>query len=631
MSERDDPKRLDVPDRGGPGPSEEAVSLDSVEAVLIEHYSRLVRLAYLTLSGDRGRHRRVLDAHRIVQRALPRLARRVRVGAAGDIYGWLRAHVIRSALRAGTLHGVPTVVGLRLFPRAGGVAELDLDRRLAAMTPPTRASYALLVLEGMSEAEAGRVTGDPAAARTARLLRERLGPGGERALESSEFDPCVVQTTPDDLLRRRRNGRLVAVAGAMAVLTGCAVLAAQLLRPAPSTPANPAAGRPAASVALDPRHLIRGDADTWADTSRVDLTAWPARGDLVGDDGLLSRALRVWDHPAPSVRRTIAPGATAEGPARSPRLLYAGEMQKYRIVVFHDGERIIRYTEPTRTGGTEVTLDIALADGSNVTDGSALTLLRGSSSARYLLAPWISEIGLRDLRAPDHLPKPLRVAGGVTQSVPIPPKKGCGTWPALQLRSSAKIVENHRFLLTDLGALSPAHLTYQPLPGGGDRKRPGVRPVEATGSAALLAWSKTSCDLPQLESGVRAVNTWDFAGQQLPGGGRGTWSCMRADTWQGPGRIIIGMRPDGGRPLEAGAARNTADCSRFGQHLVASMIYRDGDGNRYLLAAGSRGVTSLTAGGKTSSTRTLVVRNPATTTVEARTRTGLLISPPGTG
>ncbi|MEU5820504.1 hypothetical protein ABZ798_05190 [Streptomyces sp. NPDC047803] len=628
MSERGERKRRGAQDRGGPEPSGRPVPLERVEAVLIEHYARLVRLAYLTLSGDRGRHRRVLDAHRIVQRAMPRLKRRVRIGADEDVYDWLRTRVVRAALGAGTLRGVPAVLGLRLFPRAGGVAELDLDRRLAATEPPTRAAYALMVLEGMSEAEAGGVTGDLAAARTARLLHERLGAEGERALASGEFDPCVVQATPDDLLRRRRDGRLAA-AGALVVLAGCAVLAVQLPRPAPSAPAVPAAGQPGASAALDPRHLVRADADLWADTSRVDLTAWPARGDLVADDSLLGRALRVWDHPAPSVRRTIAPGATAEGPARSPRLLYAGELQKRRIVLFHDGARIVRYTEPSGAGDQEATLDVALADGSGVTDGSALTLLRGATSARYLLAPWISAAGLRDLRDPDHLPEPLRVTGGVTQPVPLPPEKGCGTWPALQLRSSSKIVENHRFLLTDLGELSPAHLTYQPLPGSGDRKR-GARPVEATGSAALTAWSTTSCELPRLDSGIRAVNTWDFAGQQLPGGGRGTWSCVRADTWQGPGQVVIGMRPDSGRPLEAGAARHTADCSRFGQHLVASVVYRDGDGNRYLLAAGSRSVTGLTGGGKTASGHTLAVRNPANTTVEARTATGLRLSPPGT-
>ncbi|MEW1887899.1 hypothetical protein [Streptomyces sp. NPDC085659] len=632
MSERDEPALPRAADRRGPTPSADRIPLDRVEAVLIEHYPRLVRLAYLTLPGDRGRHRRVLDAHRIVQRALPRLARTVRVDPEADVYAWLRTRIVRAALSAGTLRGVPAVVGLRLFPRAGGVAELELDRSLSAMTPPARAAYALFVLEGLPDAEVARMTDDPEAVRSAHALRERLGADGERALTSTEFDPCVVQTTPDDLLRRRRNHRLTAAACGLAALAGCVVLTAQLMRPATTALADPAAGPGAASAALDPRHLVRTDPESWADTSRVDLTAWPARGSLAGDEGLLSRALRVWSHPAPSVRRSVAPGATDEGPARSPQLLYAGELEGRRIVLLHDGRRTVRYTEPVRSGTGGATLDIARADGSGVTDASALVLVRGSSSARYLLAPWISESGLRDLRAPDRFPEPLRTDGGVTPAVPLPPDKGCGAWPALQLRSSSRIVENHRFLLTDLGGMAPAHLTYQPLPGSGKKTRAAARPVEATGRDALLAWSGTSCTLPGLDAGVRAVNSWDFAGQRLPGGGGGTWSCVRADTWQGPGQVVLGMRPDTGRQLlRAGAERNTAACSRFGQHVVASVIYHDKDGNRYLLAAGSRGVTRLTAAGETAAGTTLAVRNPTSTAVEARTRTGQVLRPPGTG
>ncbi|MFD5071455.1 hypothetical protein ACFWNC_26570, partial [Streptomyces sp. NPDC058369] len=500
-----------------------------------------------------------------------------------------------------------------------------------ASPPPGRAAYALFVLEGLTDAEAARVTDDPEAVRSAHALRERLGADGERALTSTEFDPCVVQTTPDDLLRRRRNHRLTAAAGGLAALAGCVALTAQLMRPATTSPADPAAGPRAASAALDPRHLVRTAPESWADTSRVDLTAWPARGSLAGDAGLLSRALRVWNHPAPSVRRSVAPGATDEGPAHSPQLLYAGELEGRRIVMFYDGRRTVRYTEPVGSGAGGAALDIARADGSGVTDASALVLVRGPSSARYLLAPWISESGLRDLRAPDRFPEPLRTDGGVTPAVPLPPDKGCGAWPALQLRSSTRIVENHRFLLTDLGGAAPAHLTYQPLPVSGRRAHAAARPVEATGPAALMAWSRTSCSLPGLDAGVRAVNTWDFAGQRLPGGGSGTWSCMRADTWQGQGQVVVGMRPDNGRRLlPAGAARDSAACSRFGQHVVASVMYRDKEGNRYLLAAGSRGVTRLTAAGKTASGTTLVVRDPTNTAVEARTRTGEALKPPGT-
>lgn len=606
------------------------ITLEQAEAVLIEQYARLVRLAYLTLPDDRGRHRRVLDAHRIVQRALPRIARHLSAGPDGDTYGWLRTRVVRAALDTKRLRGVPTVIGLRFFPRAGGAVELGLDRRLSEMAPGVRAAFALLVLERMPEREARRITGDAAAVRQAHALRQQLGADGERALTSSEFDPCFVHTTPDDLLRRRRNSRLAGAALGALVLTGCAALTAQLMQPPPVPVADPAGGQPAVSHALDPERLVRADPQGWADTSRVDLTAWPARGGLANDHALLSRALRVWDHPAESVRRTVESGASTEGPAHSPQLLYAGAVDARKIVLFYDGERTVRYTEPEQAGGAGATLDIARSDDSDVTDASALTLVRSATSARYLLAPWVSESGLRDLRDPDHLPRPLPLADGVTPAVALPPAKGCGTWPALQLRSSAKIVENHRFLLTDLGGFSPVHLTYQPLPAKGETAPPkSGRPVEATSSAALLAWAKTSCGLPELDPGVRSVNTWDFASQELPDGGSGTWNCMRADTWKGPGQILIGLRPATGRPLLAASARNTAACSRYGQHVVAGVEYRTKKGDRYLLAAGSRAVTRLTADGKTSNGSTLAVRDPANDRVEARTRTGQLVRPPG--
>ncbi|NEA01115.1 hypothetical protein G3I28_17560, partial [Streptomyces sp. SID10116] len=49
----------------------EPVALDHAEAVIVDQYTRLVRLAYLTLPGRLNRHRRVLAAHSLVQRALP--------------------------------------------------------------------------------------------------------------------------------------------------------------------------------------------------------------------------------------------------------------------------------------------------------------------------------------------------------------------------------------------------------------------------------------------------------------------------------------------------------------------------------------------------------------------------------
>ncbi|MEB3961092.1 hypothetical protein OKJ48_12665, partial [Streptomyces kunmingensis] len=80
------------------------IAADRAEAALVEQYTALVRLAYLTLPATLSRHRRVLMAHAAAQRALPG-ARPVRVpgpraggegpGSAEDA---LRVRVLRSAL-----------------------------------------------------------------------------------------------------------------------------------------------------------------------------------------------------------------------------------------------------------------------------------------------------------------------------------------------------------------------------------------------------------------------------------------------------------------------------------------------------------------------------------------------------
>lgn len=52
--------------------------VQQAEAALVEHYPRLVRLAYVVLPPTLGRHRRVLAAHAVVQRALPAAGGRAR-------------------------------------------------------------------------------------------------------------------------------------------------------------------------------------------------------------------------------------------------------------------------------------------------------------------------------------------------------------------------------------------------------------------------------------------------------------------------------------------------------------------------------------------------------------------------
>ncbi|MGW4628248.1 hypothetical protein ACWEMU_19350, partial [Streptomyces rubiginosohelvolus] len=249
-------QRTDVPsDRTG---------VRQAEAALVEHYPRLVRLAYVVLPPGLGRHRRVLTAHAVVQRALPAAgskassprvpaqARRTGApasteGASADrvpshpAYGWVRLRVLRAALAherrprwwpgrlpapAALRPALPVVWGLRLFPRAGGVDELALDRALSAVDGPVRAAFALQLLEGLDESGVRELLAEAAVADPAGAVRRaaRLGrpdrAGAQAMLRSGEFDPCTVQTRPSDLLRRRHRVRAVAVAAALCVVAG---------------------------------------------------------------------------------------------------------------------------------------------------------------------------------------------------------------------------------------------------------------------------------------------------------------------------------------------------------------------------------------------------------------------------
>ncbi|MGW6850946.1 hypothetical protein ACWGCK_19605 [Streptomyces virginiae] len=592
-------------------------AVERAEAVLVEQYPRLVRLAYLTLPPSLGRHTRVLLAHRAVQQALPRAGGGRDPDAPGGTLEELRVRVLRAALApAGAARGLPTrirwlpappfVWGLRLWPPAGGIDEAaDL---LGAAPGSVRAAFVLHRLDGLAEEDVTRLLGAAGAAGPEEAVRaaRAVAPGAPlpAALLNPGFDASVVSARPTDLLRRRRRVRAAWAAAVVAVLAAGVLVAGGS---PPRGQAVPAAGAVAAGV-LDPARLARVPAEAWADTARVDFTAWPARGDRTSDRALLTRALGAWAARPGGVRTTAAPGTPAEPPAHPPHLLYAGNVPgdpgATAVVLLLDaeGDRVARYTESAgRPRGTR-TLDVARTDEAGVTTAAALTLTRtpDGTAARYLLAPWIASAGTRDLLRAADTARPLTIAAdGVTAPVPVPSGSGdCGAWPVVELTSSARIVEKHSFVLTDLGTLTPVHLTYTPLPDGPGAV-PARQPREATGAAARTAWAAGACGLRTLSGGgVRAVNVWDFADSDLPdGAGRAVWSCTRASGWAGPGDVLVQLRPPSGPPQEVARARSTAACGRFGQHLLAGTRWRSPAGHWYLLAAGSREVTAITASG----------------------------------
>ena len=98
----------DVAPRPAASSSDPAVDVERAEAALVEHYPRLVRLAYLVLPPSLGRNRRVVTAHALTQRALPKGRAQTTVvpaqstGRDGDPgYAVVRLQVLRNALEAG--------------------------------------------------------------------------------------------------------------------------------------------------------------------------------------------------------------------------------------------------------------------------------------------------------------------------------------------------------------------------------------------------------------------------------------------------------------------------------------------------------------------------------------------------
>ncbi|QMU77816.1 hypothetical protein GXW83_21105 [Streptacidiphilus sp. PB12-B1b] len=401
---------------------------------------------------------------------------------------------------------------------------------------------------------------------------------------------------PTDPCLRRRHGRIAVLAAAVA-----AVLAAALAS-VPGAAVQPAAdpAPPGCTLAAHPE-LPRTPADSWQDTARLDFTAWPARGAGTDDRALVADALAAWCRPALVHAEA---GAAAAPPGAPPRLLWAGQLDGAGVVLLDDGSRLARYTRPDHPGAADPDrVEISRDDDSDVTTAGAVLLRSTPAGDRFLIAPWVQQVQLRDLRAPDTAGRELAVpADGVTPPVPAPPGSGCGSWPVLQLRSSPVVAEHHAFLLTDLGTVVPAHLTYQPPPQAG----PAQSPREATGPSALLAWDRLACLLPTLrQQGVKSVNAWQFAVQQLPGSaGQASWVCSRADRWDGTGSAAtefltpVADTADEGAPAAVTARQPQGRaCSRFEQYVLAATWWRAPDGRSYLLAAGSRHVVRMAVSG----------------------------------
>ncbi|WP_048821457.1 hypothetical protein [Streptomyces ipomoeae] len=600
----------DVARRAAPSRAQESVvDVEQAEAALVEHYPRLVRLAYLTLPPTWGRNRRVLTAHALVQRALPRGRTSTSVIPAQATgrernpgYAYVRLQVIRTALEAGLPLRrkawpkraqlpplLPRVWGLRLFPRSGGADELALDQRLSALSCPARAVYVLRGLEKLPDPAIKTLLEEAGVGHPATPMTEANSVSAQyyALLSSAEFDPCSLYARPTDLMRRRQHMKAaLAATAALAVCGGFLGLPSEWWGPdGPAAP--PYARNPAAQAALDPGRLTTATATAWQSTGRTDFSTWPARGDLKKDRRLLRRALAVWARPGESVQVSVTLGTPAGPPPGPPQLLYAGEVDNLRVVLLHDGLRIARYAEPL-DGTSLAALDLIRVDGASGAGASALVLGRVDGNVRYLTAPWVREAAVRDLTRATAETSTLELSkDGVTAPFASPAVRTgrCESWEVLQLTDAT----GRTWLLSDLSEVVPAHLTAG---------RPSAVPArEAT--QALETWAPFACSLGAVRSrGVRAVNAWQFARQPLPdGSGTADWVCTRAETWRGTGtRVLAQFNTPGGAFMTA-AVDDRATCGPTDPHVLAAAPWKSSTGESYLLAAGSKDTVSIKASG----------------------------------
>ncbi|WP_306371060.1 hypothetical protein, partial [Nocardiopsis sp. CC223A] len=359
-----------------------------------------------------------------------------------------------------------------------------------------------------------------------------------------------------------------------------AAAGAGLLVPALAALALAPGSEPGPSVSVAPVSVTAlADEDAWRDSFRLDLTAWPSRGDAVGDGELVDAALAAWaDH--------------GGRPPRDPRLVFAGRVDGRDVVLLHDTPWTARYT---RDGdAAEVAVFSEPANG--VANWPAVRLSETAEGVRYLLPPWVTEAASASPGAAEEgWTEVPQDAHGVT--APLPAEEHCGTGPVLRLRAP-EVAHGQPYTVVDLGGPATAHLGYMPPPPA-EIRRLGPHEVLGPGHGFEL-WGEVACAGGPPDGPVITATVWEFAVQDLPGGGSGRWVCLRYGTHDGGGlarAVLVATTDAGTGTVVAGERAGGWTCSNLDRQVVAGTWWQAPDGRWHYLAAASREAASVRVSG----------------------------------
>ncbi|MGW0807692.1 hypothetical protein [Nonomuraea sp. NPDC002799] len=527
---------------------------------LARPYRDLVWLAYLTLSPTLGEERRLVLAHRLAAAELARHTGRDQVR--------LRQALLRRTLRILIMPWSGRLSRMEAVPALTRGADVAFTDELNKLRSAARAAYALLRLEGRPEGEvrtilAGAGVPNPATALTAvTTLEARFGDGAATMFRPAA-DPTLARCYARPANRRVRLG--LRAAGIVCLLAATAMVPLLIDEPGRAvTPRPPAAP---AAVTVPP--------GAWRGGTDLDLDTWEARGGLIADRALVTRALRAWGK-------------------RDGQLLYAGRLDGTAVVLLRRDERVARYTE---TGGNG-TLAVFPQPRTKADGTSPLKLTTTGEGSRYLLPPWVREVSAAPLAGSAPSWRKVAVTEGVTAPIKAVADRTCWQGPVVRLRAP-EIAHGLPYTMLDLGRLSLANAYYQPPPPAGIN-RYGPSELD-TVPGGFTAWKGLGCAIERPENEVQAATAWEFWSGGLPEGAHGRWICLRLTDASG-GNSVRGVlfSTQRGRTTSqtTGVRTNSWDCSRLRRDVVAGLWWRAPSGKSYYVAAGSRRVVRITLNGR---------------------------------